>query len=149
MRARLQVPQQRNSACTHAWQRSQGPADGPTRAGITTPEKVRKLQRTLYRKAKAQPSYRFWSLYGDILRRDLLEHALQRVAANKGGPGVDGQTLAHITANTQTQRQWLAALQRELKTKTYRPSPVRRVFIPKSNGGQRPLGIPAVKDRVV
>ena len=83
------------------------------------------------------------------MRRDLLEHALQRVARNKGGAGVDGQTVESITQDAETQSRWLAALGEALKTKTYRPSPVRRVWIPKSNGGQRPLGIPTVKDRVV
>jgi group II intron reverse transcriptase/maturase len=139
----------RVSTCTQACQRSEGQGDGSGKTEITTPEKVRKLQRTLYRKAKAEPNYRFWSLYGDITRRDVLEHALQRVAANKGGPGVDGQTIESITVHEERQKQWLDTLQQELKTKTYRPSPVRRVFIPKSNGGQRPLGIPTVKDRVV
>jgi len=90
---------------------------------IETPEKVRKLQRALYRKAKAEPKYRFWSLYGDIMRRDLLEHALQKVARNKGGPGVDGQTVASITENEERKRQWLEALHEELQTKKYRPSP--------------------------
>jgi len=135
----------RDSACTQAWQRSKGPGDGSAKAGIITPEKVRKLQRALYRKAKAEPKYRFWSLYGDILRRDLLEHALERVAANKGGPGVDGQSLEAILADSESRKQWLDTLQEELKTKRYRPSPVLRVFIAKSDGGQRPL----VKDRVV
>ena len=139
----------RDSACTQAWQRSKGPGDGSAQAGIITPEKVRKLQRALYRKAKAEPKYRFWSLYGDILRRDLLEHALERVAANKGGPGVDGQSLEAILADSESRKQWLDTLQEELKTKRYRPSPVLRVFIAKSDGGQRPLGIPTVKDRVV
>jgi len=139
----------RASARTQAWQRSEGQGDGSAKTEITTPEKVRKLQRTLYRKAKAEPKYRFWSLYGDIMRRDVLELALQRVAANKGGPGVDGQTVESIMVSPEKQEQWLDALQQELKAKTYRPSPVRRVFIPKSNGGQRPLGIPTVKDRVV
>jgi group II intron reverse transcriptase/maturase len=83
------------------------------------------------------------------MRRDVLEHALRRVAANKGGPGVDGQTIESITGGTDRKRQWLDWLQEEMKTKTYRPSPVRRVFIDKSGGGQRPLGIPTVKDRVV
>lgn len=139
----------RASACSQASQRSEGQGDGSVRAEIGTPDKVRKLQRTLYRKAKAEPRYRFWSLYGDIMRRDLLEHALQRVARNKGGAGVDGQTVESITQDAETQSRWLAALGEELKTKTYRPSPVRRVWIPKSSGGQRPLGIPTVKDRVV
>ena len=139
----------RASARTQACQRSEGQGDGSASAEITTPEKVRKLQRALYRKAKAEPKYRFWSLYGDIMRRDLLEHALQRVARNKGGPGVDGQTVVSITQNPERQRQWLDALQQELKTKQYRPSPVLRVWIPKSSGELRPLGIPTVKDRVV
>ncbi len=148
MMARLKE-QRRDSARTQTCQRSKGQGDGSASAEITTPEKVRKLQRALYRKAKAEPKYRFWSLYGDIMRRDLLEHALQRVARNKGGPGVDGQTVGSITNNPERQRQWLDALQAELKTKQYRPSPVLRVWIPKSNGGLRPLGIPTVKDRVV
>ncbi len=107
----------RASARTQACQRSEGQGDGSASAEITTPEKVRKLQRALYRKAKVEPKYRFWSLYGDILRRDLLEHALQRVARNKGGPGVDGQTVVSITQSPERQRQWLDALQQELKTK--------------------------------
>jgi len=114
------------------------------KAEIRTPDKVRKLQRALYRKAKAEPKYRFWSLYGDIMRRDLLEHALQRVARNKGGAGVDGQTVESITQDAEIQSRWLETLHEELKTKAYRPSPVRRVWIPKSSGGLRPLGIPTV-----
>lgn len=139
----------RDSTCTQVRQRSEGQGDGSAKAGIETPEKVRKLQRALYRKAKAEPRYRFWSLYGDIMRGDLLEHALQRVAANGGAPGVDGQTIESITGSPEKQSQWLGSLRRELQTKTYRPSPVRRVWIPKNSGGQRPLGIPTVKDRVV
>ncbi|MBK7999424.1 MAG: hypothetical protein IPK15_12120 [Verrucomicrobia bacterium] len=118
----------------------EGRGDGPR--GIQTPEKVRKLQIALYRKAKADPKWRFWSLYGELYRPDLLEHALRLVARNGGVPGVDGQTIGSITATPDTQRTWLDTLQEELKTKTYRPRPVRRVYIPKSNGGQRPLGIP-------
>jgi len=137
----------RNTACSHASQRSQGAGDGSQE--ITTPQKLRKLQRTLYRKAKAEPGYRFWSLYGELGRRDLLEHALELVQRNGGAPGIDGQTIESITGTPETRQQWLEALQREVQTKTYRPAPVRRVYIPKSNGGQRPLGIPTVKDRVV
>jgi RNA-directed DNA polymerase len=148
MRAWLKV-QRRDSARSQACQRGKGQGDGSVTAEIITPDKVRKLQRALYRKAKAEPKYRFWSLYGDIMRRDLLEHALQRVARNKGGPGMDGQTVESITRNPERQRQWLDALHEELKTKKYRPSPVLRVWIPKSSGGLRPLGIPTVKDRVV
>ena len=136
----------RDAACSHARSRREGAGDGPQ--GITTPEKLRHLQDTLYRKAKAQPDYRFWSLYGELTRRDLLEHALRLVARNGGAPGVDGERLAHIMATPATQARWLDALQQAMQTKTYRPAPVRRVYIPKSNGGERPLGIPTVKDRV-
>jgi group II intron reverse transcriptase/maturase len=137
----------RDAACSQASSRREGAGDGSPE--ITTPEKLRHLQDTLYRKAKAEPSYRFWSLYGELIRRDLLEHALRLVVRNGGAPGVDGESLAHIRKTPDTQAHWLDALQKELKDKTYRPAPVRRVYIPKSNGGQRPLGIPTVKDRVV
>jgi RNA-directed DNA polymerase len=139
----------RDSACSHASPRSAGQGDGPGHTGIVTPEKIRKLQRTLYRKAKAEPKYRFWSLYGDIIRPDVLEHALRLVSSHGGAPGVDGQTIAQINADGAGRQRWLGQLQEELKNRTYRPQPVRRVMIPKSNGGQRPLGIPTVKDRVV
>src|SRR6266705_4483710 len=86
----------RNAACPHAPQRNEGAGDGSKE--ITTPEKLRKLQRALYRKAKAQPGYRFWSLYSELTRLDLLEYALQLVERNGGAPGVDGQTLQSITA---------------------------------------------------
>jgi len=137
----------RDAACPQARQRSEGAGDGSQE--ITTPEKLRKLQRALYRKAKAEPAYRFWSLYSELTRRDLLEHALQLVVRNGGAPGVDGQTIKSIIAQSESRDRWLEQLQRELQTKTYRPSPVRRVYIPKSDGGRRPLGIPTVKDRVV
>ena len=137
----------RNAACSHARQRSEGAGDGSKE--IATPKKLQKLQRALYRKAKAEPDYRFWSLYSELTRLDLLEYALQLVERNGGSPGVDGQTIESITVRPETRQQWLEQLQRELQTKTYRPSPVRRVHIPKPDGGQRPLGIPTVKDRVV
>jgi RNA-directed DNA polymerase len=137
---------QRNAACPHARQRSEGAGDGSQE--ITTPQKLRKLQRALYRKAKAEPGYRFWSLYSELTRLDLLEYALQLVERNGGGPGIDGQTIESITAKPERRQQWLEQLQRELQTKMYRPMPVRRVYIPKPNAGQRPLGIPTVKDRV-
>jgi RNA-directed DNA polymerase len=146
-RAYLASVRRRDAACPQASSRRQGAGDGSQE--ITTPEKLRHLQDTLYRKAKAKPDYRFWSLYGELTRRDLLEHALRLVVRNGGAPGVDGESLDAITAAPDTQARWLDALQRELKDKTYRPAPVRRVFIPKSHGGQRPLGIPTVKDRVV
>ena len=113
---------------------------------IITPEKVRQLQITLYRKAKAQPKYRFWSLYGELLRLDVLESALEAQFRNDGGAGVDGESLASIKSKRQW---WLEQLREELRTKGYRPSPVLRVMIPKRSGGERQLGIPTVKDRVV
>jgi RNA-directed DNA polymerase len=146
LRAQLKQAAAREGTRLDASKRSEGQGDGPQ--GIQTPAKVRKLQIALYRKAKADPQWRFWSLYGEICRRDILEHALRLVARNGGAPGVDGQSIESILATPETQQRWLDTLQREMQAKTYRPSAVRRVYIPKSNGGQRPLGIPTVKDRV-
>ena len=146
-RAYLKAVARRDAACPHASSRSKGAGDGSQE--ITTPEKLRKLQRALYRKAKAQPGYRFWSLYSELTRLDLLEYALQLVERNGGAAGIDGQTIESLTAKPENRQPWLEQLQRELQTQTYRPSPVRRVYIPKADGGQRPLGIPTVKDRVV
>lgn len=115
---------------------------------IITPEKVRKLQRTLYRKAKAEPKYRFYSLYGEVCRRDTLDHALRLATRNGGAAGVDGVELAEINRE-ERREQWLEELAVELSRQRYRPSAVRRVYIPKGEGKVRPLGIPAVKDRVV
>jgi RNA-directed DNA polymerase len=137
----------REGTCSTAQKRSAGCGDGSRE--LTAPEKVRKLQLTLYRKAKAEPQYRFWSLYGEVLRRDVLQAALVAVVENGGAPGVDGESLETITATAQSTEQWLEALRRELHSKRYRPSPVRRVWIEKRSGGERPLGIPTVKDRVV
>lgn len=146
-REQLRQDAGREGTCSDARKRSKGQGDGPQ--GIQTPAKIRKLQLALYRKAKADPKWRFWSLYGEIYRRDILERALQLVARNGGAPGIDGQTIESILVASATQQAWLDQVQGELQTKTYRPSPVRRVYIPKSNGGERPLGVPTVKDRVV
>jgi len=116
---------------------------------ITTPAKVQKLQRALYRKAKAAPEYRFYSLYGELLRRDVLETAMSAVAHHDGAAGVDGQECSAYTRSDEAWQQWRDTLLEELRTKTYRASPVRRVRIPKGDGKTRPLGIPTVKDRVV
>src|SRR5216684_466691 len=132
---------------THGSEAKDAEMAGATR--IVTPDKVRELQIVLYRKAKAQPKYRFWSLYGELLRRDVLESALEAQIRNGGEAGVDGETLESINASPEKRQQWLDRLQEELRTKCYRPSPVRRVMILKRGGGQRPLGIPTVKDRVV
>jgi len=95
----------RNAACSHTLQRSEGPGDGSQE--IKTPEKVRKLQRALYRKAKAQSGYRFWSLYGELTRGDLLAYAFRLVARNGGAAGIDGQTIADINATEEIRQQWL------------------------------------------
>jgi group II intron reverse transcriptase/maturase len=109
--------------------------------------KVRKLQEALQAKAKRAPTYRFYALYDKLHRFDVLEHALARCRENGGAPGVDGQTFADIEAYGE--EKWLGELAEELKKKTYRPQAVRRVWRPKPDGTQRPLGIPTIRDRVV
>src|SRR5215510_16503731 len=114
---------------------------------LATPEKIRTLQRKLYRKAKAEPAFRFYLLYDKIYREDILRHAYALARANAGAPGVDGKAFAAIEASGL--EEWLAGLRGELISKTYRPDPVRRVMIPKPNGeGERALGIPTIRDRV-
>jgi RNA-directed DNA polymerase len=114
---------------------------------LETPEKIRSLQRKLYVKAKAEPDYRFYLLYDKVCREDILEHAYKLAKANRGAPGVDGVTFAQIEeAGVQ---EWLSGLRQELQEKRYKPQPVRRVTIPKPGGGERPLGIPTIRDRVV
>src|ERR1700704_4333323 len=114
---------------------------------LATPEKIRILQRKLYRKAKAEPAFRFYLLYDKIYREDILRHAYALARANAGAPGRDGMTFAQIEASGL--ERWLAGLREELVSKTYRPDPVRRVSIPKPDGGERPLGIPTIRGRVV
>jgi hypothetical protein len=113
---------------------------------LKTPEKIRNFQKKLYRKAKAEPDYRFYLLYDKIYREDVLLHAYRLAKANGGAPGVDGKTFAMI--ETEGVEAWLAGLREELRSKTYQPQPVRRVMIPKPGGGERPLGIPTIRDRV-
>ncbi len=114
---------------------------------LTKPEKVRTLQRKLYGKAKAEPEFRFYQLYDKVWRADILAYAYALARENRGAPGVDGVTFAQIEA--EGVEAWLAALGLELREKTYRCQPVRRVTIPKAGGGERPLGIPTIRDRVV
>jgi RNA-directed DNA polymerase len=113
---------------------------------LATPKSVQKLQMALHAKAKTEAGYRFYALYDKICREDILTHAFAQCRANKGAPGVDGQNFADI--ETYGVQRWLGELALALKEETYRPEPIRRVFIPKANGKLRPLGISTVRDRV-
>jgi RNA-directed DNA polymerase len=113
---------------------------------LTTPSKIRELQIKLYRKAKNEPGYRFYMLYDKIYREDILAHAYELARANKGAPGVDGQSFEDI--ESRGLEAWLNGIREELRNRTYQPQPVRRVMIPKPGGGERPLGIPNIRDRV-
>jgi len=114
---------------------------------LRTPEKIRIFQRKLYFKAKAEPDFRFYLLYDKIYREDILRHAYRLAKANGGGAGVDGITFEMI--ESQGLDEWLSGIREQLKAKTYKPQPVRRVMIPKPGGGHRPLGIPTIRDRVI
>ena len=114
---------------------------------LTPPLKVGKLQTALHTKAKNSPDYRFYALYDKLYRRDILAFAYVRSLNNGGVPGVDGQSFDDIEKSGRDQ--WLDELAEELRKGTYQPKSVRRVYIPKGDGKQRPLGIPCIKDRVV
>jgi RNA-directed DNA polymerase len=114
---------------------------------LTKPDKIRTLQRKLYVKAKAEPEFRFYQLYDKVWRDDILTHAYRQARANAGAPGVDGVTFKQI--EEEGLEAWLTGLREDLRTKSYRSQPVRRVLIPKPGGGERPLGIPTIRDRVV
>jgi group II intron reverse transcriptase/maturase len=116
---------------------------------LKTPENIRELQRKLYRKAKQEKEYRFYLLYDKIYKRDILSHAYSLVKANKGAPGIDGETFDSIEEREGGAEKYLEKIAGELKRKDYKPQAVRRVYIPKAAGGKRPLGIPVIKDRVV
>src|SRR5437868_3186899 len=114
---------------------------------LETPIQIRMLQRKLYQKAKGEPNYRFYLLYDKIYREDILAHAYDRSRANDGGPGVDGQSFEGIERGVGREA-WLAGLRKDLQDQTYQPQPVLRRMISKPGGGERPLGIPIIRDRV-
>ena len=133
-RETLEVTKDRGDCSTPEWE-----------PGLGTPVSVRKLQKALHAKAKGSPSNRFYTLYDKVYRTDVLRIAYERCRSNGGAEGVDGQTFGHIEAYGR--ERWLGELAQELREKTYRPTAVRRVWIPKPGGKQRPLGIPTIKDR--
>src|SRR5215469_9601844 len=114
---------------------------------LTTPISVQKLQTALHAKAKESPDFRFYAVYDKVYRKDVLIFAYERCEANGGAADVDEQTFEDI--ERYGVERWLDELTQELKSRTYQPQPVRRVYIPKPGGKQRPLGIPTIRDRVV
>ena len=113
---------------------------------LSTPKSVQKLQTALHAKAKAEAGYRFYALYDKIYRADILAHAYAQCRSNRGAPGVDGQEFAEVEAYGV--ERWLGELALALRQESYRPDPIRRVYIPKANGKLRPLGISTLRDRV-
>jgi group II intron reverse transcriptase/maturase len=116
---------------------------------LETPEKIWELQRKLYQKAKQEKEFRFYLLYDKVCRADILAHAYKLVKANKGDCGVDGVTFESIEKMEGGEQGYLDSIAKELEEKVYKPMPVRSVYIPKTDGSRRPLGIPTIKDRMV
>ena len=114
---------------------------------LITPPKVEKLQKALHAKAKGEPEFRFYQLYDKVYREDILSHAYRVCRSNGAAAGVDGEDFGAI--ESQSREEWLGELARRLRDRSYRATPVRRVWIPKADGKRRPLGIPTIRDRVV
>jgi len=114
---------------------------------LETPIAIRTLQRKMYRKAKQEPEFRFYLLYDKIYREDVLKHAYALAKANQAASGVDGQTFE--ATESEGLEKWMEGIRKDLSDKAYKPQPVRRVLIPKPGGGERPLGIPTIRDRTV
>jgi group II intron reverse transcriptase/maturase len=116
---------------------------------LKTPEQIQELQKKLYQKAKQEKSYRFYALYDKAYRKDIIEFAYELVKSRKGAPGIDGITFEAIKGMEGGETRYCKEIAGELAAKTYKPMPVKRVYIPKPDGSKRPLGIPTIKDRVV
>ena len=116
---------------------------------LETPERIQELQKKLYQKAKQEKEYRFYLLYDKVYRMDILNYAYKLVRANKGAAGIDGETFEGIEEMEGGTQGYLEDLAKKLRQKEYKASPVRRVYISKTDGSKRPLGIPTIKDRVV
>ena len=112
---------------------------------LKTPDQIQELRQKLYQKAKEEKEFRFYALYDKVYRKDIIEFAYHLVRANKGAPGVDGVTFNAI----EREEGYLKSITEELRTKSYKAPPVKRVYIPKPDGTKRPLGIPVIKDRIV